>query len=213
VAVALVLAGCGAGANGVADLEPDAILDQAKEAVASASSVHVAGDFPSQGATVVLDLTLSSNGDATGTVTNDGLALNLLSVDGTSWYSADEAFWEARVGPELASQLGGKYVEIAETDTTFDAFIDWGTFWDKGVLAPSGTVTKGEETTFEGQPAVELVDSVDDGVLYVSTTGEALPLGIEGGKGGKVTFTDWNAALDVAGPPPEEVIDPATLSG
>jgi len=212
-AAVLVLGACSASSNGVADLGPDAILDQAKEAVDGASSVHIAGDFPSQGSTVALDLTLSATGDATGTVTNGGLALNLLSVDGTSWYTADEAFWEARVGPELAVQLGGKYVEIPQTDTTFDAFIDWGTFWDKGVLSPSGTVTKGEETTFDGQPAIQLVDSSDDGVLYVSTTGEALPLGIEGGKGGKVTFADWNAEVSVAAPPPEDVVDPARLSG
>jgi len=212
-AAVLVLGACGAGSNGVAELDPDAILDQVKEAVDGATSVHISGEFPSQGTKVALDLSLTSQGDATGTVTNDGLALNLLTVDGTSWYSADEAFWETRVGPELAAQLGGKYVEIAKTDTTFDAFIDWSTFWDKGVLSPSDTVTKGNESTFEGEAAIELIDSSDNGLLYVATTGEPLPLGIKGGEGGTVLFSDWNADVSVTPPPAEDVIDPAKLSG
>jgi hypothetical protein len=209
----LLLTGCGSESNGVADLDADAILEQVATTVDAASSVHVTGEIPGQGAAVTIDLMLTQAGDAIGSVTTDGLTLNLVAVDGTAWYTADEAFWDSRVGPDLASQLGGKYVEIAKGDTTFDAFLDWGTFWDQGVLLPAGKVAKGSETTFVGEPAIELVDSTDGGVLYIATTGETLPLGVDGGKGATVEFTDWNADVTVSAPAPEDVVDPAKLTG
>jgi hypothetical protein len=211
--IVLVLTGCSPASNGVADLDADAILERVATAVDAATSVHISGEIPGQGASVTIDLMLTQAGDATGSVTTDGLTLDLLSVDGSAWYTADEAFWASRVSPDLARQLGGRFVRISKGDTTFDAFLDWGTFWDQGVLSAEGDVSKGSETTFVGEPAIELVDSADGGVLYVATTGEARPLGVDRGNGASVSFTDWNEEVAVAAPDPEDVVNPAQLSG
>lgn len=213
-AAVLALAGCGGSStNGIDQLEPDAILTQARAAVDDASSVHVKGTIADGGNDLVLDLTLTADGGATGTLTNQGQTLTILAVDGEAWLSADAEFWTAQqAGSLLADQLAGKYVPIPKDDTTFTGFTDWSTFWDNG-LTPKGSVEKGDVTEYNGQQAQPLVQAKDGGTLYIALEGEPLPLGLDGGSGGSVTFEDWDADVTVTAPAPEDVVDPSKLGG
>lgn len=212
---ALVLAGCGGeDRNGVEDLEPDAVLEAVQTAVDEATSVHVVGSVDDGESELGLDLRLTADGGATGTITNQGQTITVLAVDGSSWFSADEAFWADQAGAELAAQLADKYVEIPDEDSSFSSFTDWDTFWED-LLDPEGEVEKGETTEVDGQPALELIDNegddAGDGVLLIALEGEPLPLSVEVSDGGSVTFQEWNEDVSIEAPAPEDIVDPATL--
>lgn len=198
--------------NGIQDLEPDEIVAEMQDAVGSATSVRATGGGASGGSTIEIDLQLGSDGDATGTLINQGQQIEILATGGTVYFSADEEFWTAQAGPEAAAQLAGKYVEVPADDDSFSNFADYDTFFDE-LLTSEGDVEVGEETTVDGVAALELIDTKDDGILYVALEGEPLPLKIVPAEGGELILADWNADFTVEAPAADEIVDPNTLLG
>ena len=77
-------------------------------------------------------------------------------------------------------------------------------------LTPSSDIAEGQTGSFEGQPAVALTSN--DGTMWVATTGQPLPLGIEqGSAGNKAAFTGWGASVTLPVPPADEVISIADV--
>lgn len=75
-----------------------------------------------------------------------------------------------------------------------------------------GELTKGTTKTIDGIEAIGL-DSSKGGTLFIATTGSAYPLELSkpGADGGTVSFTDWNASVDVS--EPSDALDYTQLTG
>jgi len=196
--------------NGVQNLSADQILKRTKAAVGAATSVHATGNLPSSGAAITLDMQLASNGDAQGSLTNNGQSVQLVSTGGTVYLSADLSFWTAQA-PAVAAQLAGKWVAVPTGAKSFGNVTDYTSFLGQ-LLTPQGTITKGDQTTVDGMPAITLVDSKNQGQLLVALQGDPLPLKVIGGDGSELALTDWNADFTVTAPPASEVVDPSTLA-
>lgn len=209
----LLLAGCGSSTNGVEDLSAVEILTEVRAAVRDASSAHLTGTIGSADTGIEIDLTLTADGGANGTLTNGEQVITLLAVDGTTWYAANEAFWTGKVDAAKVAEVADKYVKLPATDSTFDDFTDWDAFW-QGALDPEGVAQKGDVTEFDGRQVVELIDTKTDGVLYVALEGEPYPVGVRGGKDqGTVTLSDWNAPVTLEPPAEADTVDPALIGG
>jgi hypothetical protein len=225
VAAAAFLAGCGPKAdnttapttpasNGVEALPADEILTKATAALTAAKSYHVKGDITQEGQTSKLDFKVAGK-NLSGTVETKGLNIEIIKVGNDLYLKAPDAFWTSLLPPGKESSLAllrGKYVKA---DATSGAFATLGNaFTADEILKPEGTVSKGETKTFDGVPAIGLIDSKDKSVLYVATRGEPLPLAIESPDNkGVTTFTEYNQPVDIKAPPAAEVFDLKGLLG
>lgn len=103
LAAVAVLAGCGStGTNGVARKGAGSIVSTAEEAVLSATSVHIQGQFTSGSQPVALDLRLAKDKGAAGTVTIGNEVIELLRVGSDVYVKGDEQFYRS-----VLSRLGG----------------------------------------------------------------------------------------------------------
>jgi hypothetical protein len=222
---ALALAGCSssggssasspsATSNGVSDLTADQILAKTNEAAKSQSSVHLVGKGSSDGAPFALDMKLRKGGGGVGSVTQGTDTIQIITTGTDIYLKADKAYW-ARTGTAAAAELiGTRWVKAPASNASFEQLAKIGDFSSSldGFLKPSGTITKGDQSTVDGQAAIALVSS--SGKLWVATTGSPLPIKIESGTSGEgLTFGEWGATVDVPIPADSDVIDITKLQG
>lgn len=204
----ILLVGCSQG-NGVADLDADEILERMQSAVADSTSVRVVGAGVRGDSSVSVDLQLDSAGNATGHLDTNGQRVEIVSVDGSVYISAGDAFWTDQVGATFAGQLAGKFVRVPEGEPTLADLVDYDVFLEN-LLAPEGATEKGDETTVDDSPVVELIDAADDGRLFVALEGEPLPQKVVPSEGGELLLSDWNSPVSVETPAPDEIFEPST---
>ena len=80
-----------------------------------------------------------------------------------------------------------------------------------GLLEPEGSLTKGEITTVNGQPAITLSDS--KGKLNFSLLGKPYPIDLTDDKSNKLEFSDFDASVTITAPPTADVVDVTALIG
>jgi len=217
VAVA-VLAGCGGGSssNGVAAKTPAEILAAAKSAATQASAVHIAGSIQEGTTPLTLDLHLVAAKGGKGHMSESGVGFDIVRVGDKAYIRGSEAFYKQFGGASAAQLLKGKWLVGSATSGKFAALTpltDLQAFFT-GALGGHHTLTKGAETTVNGQKAIALKDGANGGTLYIATTGTPYPIELVSpgnGKQGKVTFDQWNTTVTITAP--KGAIDISKLSG
>lgn len=206
---------------GTAALPAAEILARAQAALAASESVRLRGGGSSEGSSFDLDMRYATGARAVGTVTANRQTVELRRLGDVIYLKATAAFWQQSAGAEAARVLGGKWLKAPLTDqrvAALAAFTDKDTF-TKEVLAPDGTVTKGERGTVNGTPAIGLrsAGSGGAGTLWVAATGAAVPLQLMPDAGttdaGRLDFLDYGRPVEVPVPPAAEVVDAARLGG
>jgi hypothetical protein len=217
VAATALLTGCGSEAdgaaapaspvssapagNGVAALEPSAIVAKAKAALQDATSFRVKGDDAEGGKTMKLDLKVKAGGDFTGSITKGKSTLELLAVDGKRYMRPDEAFFvetgtDAKQAKAIATVMGERWMLVPSNEKDLADLFSLG---DVDVLVkPEGKLSKGEARKIDGVPAIGVVETSDDAaVLFVATEGEPYPLAVEALDSGKrtMTFSDFGTSF------------------
>jgi hypothetical protein len=204
-----------ASANGIAALTADQALTKTKETALAQKSVHVAGKVTNAGQMMALDLHLQKGAPGYGSITVGGSTVQIVTTATDVYMKADKAFWTNVGSAAAAAAVGGRWVKAPASNASFKALSDFTNF-DVAVadiLKPTGTLTKGTEGTVSGQPALPLKDSTG-GQLWIATTGDPLPIQIDGQKAGEVVaFSDWNIPLTVPVPAAADVVDFTKLGG
>jgi hypothetical protein len=148
-------------------------------------------------------------------MTMGGATMTLLAVGGEVYFKANGTFWKQNGGPAgetMAQMMGNKWGKIKPGDKNFTGFRQ---FPDpKELLKPSSTLTKGEQETIAGVPAIAIIDSSDQSLLYVATTGEPYLLLIKGPKGdNQLVFSKFGASFnEVKKPAAGDVVDLSKLT-
>jgi len=201
--------------NGIAALTADQALTKAKDTAKVQKSVHVAGKVTNGGQTMALDLHLQKGAPGYGSITVAGSTVQIVTTTTDVYMKADKAFWTNLGSAAAAEAVGGRWVKAPASNASFKGLVDFTNF-DVAVaeiLKPTGTLTKGTEGTVNGQPALPLKDSTG-GQLWIATTGDPLPIQIDGEKAGEmVAFSDWNAAVTVPVPAAADTVDFTKLGG
>jgi hypothetical protein len=225
--VGLALSGCSsssgggstssasASSNGIASMTAAQVLDKASAAAKAQKSVHISGKGTNSGQSFSIDMRLSNGGVGTGSITIDSDTLTVLNTGSTVYIKADKAYWTKYASAAAASAIGDRWVKAPASDASYAglaSLADYSTSLD-GYLSPTGTPTKGQEKTVAGQPALGLVDT-DGGTLWVATTGDPLPLLIEGNgsSGGGMSFSDWNTTVQATEPAAADTVDLSQLA-
>ena len=222
---ALLLVGCGgkksASSNGEASKSAAQITADAKSAIAGATSVHVTGDGTAGGAKLARDLIYETgkNSGSSGHVSVSGLGFDIIRVNGKSYFKGAANFLLHFTSKDAAQLMAGKWFYVAGTwSYVADIVIGFSslaaltnpTALTDAIFSTAGSVSKGAETTIDGQPAIAIVAKNDDATPYVATTGPAYPLEIKPGGGGAIKFDDWNRPVSLTAP--KNPIDYAKLA-
>jgi hypothetical protein len=207
VLVLAALGGCGSGSsgNGVASKSPTEILTAAKAAADSASAVRVTGSTVTGGTPISLDLSLVAGKGGSGKLSQSGLSFELIEIDGTIYINGSPAFYSHFAGPAAAQLLHGKWLKASTSNASFaglSSLTDLRKLLDAALSSSHNSLTKVGISTVNGQPAVGVKDSGQNGTLYVATTGPAYPLEItkNGSGGGKITFSEWDKPVTLTAP-------------
>jgi hypothetical protein len=203
--------------NGVAALEPNAVVDKAMTALGSAKSFSLKGDINTEGKTIGLDVKVSGS-DVLGTMTIDGGKVELLRVGGQMYIRPDEKFWTQNAGADagatMVQLMGDRWAKLSSKDADFQEFFQIAE--PAELLKPEGALSKGATKTIGGVEAIGIVEAGSDGgTMYVATTGEPYPLLLEGPPGeGQIAFGDFGGAFDEIKPPAAaDVVDLDKLIG
>jgi len=209
------LVGCGgdddsSGESSIADLSANEILARTKTAVSAAKSVHASGDtVDDDGNKVKVDFRLSDGG-TTGSLTTEGATIEILAVGRDFYMKASKDAWTTLTGEAAAGELlAGRYVKVPSNEQSLKqiaSLADWDSFVEEA-LTPEGTPTKGETKQLGDVEVVGLVDSKDNGTLWIPVEDDPLPVQADSSDGGVIKFTEWGEPVSVKPPPADQVID------
>jgi hypothetical protein len=198
-------------ANGVEDLGPKQILNQARKAALSSRSVTMLGTSPAAS----LDLVVT-NDSSDGSRTAGETTLKTRVVDGVIYVKADRAYWTDAFTAKKAKRIGNKWVAGDLDNPKLRSFRQTSTMkplMDQ-FLVLNGRGEVGEVGVAAGQPAVPITSQA--GTTWVATTGKPYVLQItsapETGEDATVDFTDWNKKVVIKAPPKKQTISLADLA-
>ncbi len=201
--------------NGVAALQPVAIVDKAKAALKSAKSFHMKGTITDQGQKTALDFKIAG-GEVFGTMSVGTAKIQVLKAGGGQYMKPDAAFWKLTAGKQadaVVKKVGDKWVSVPASNKEFGSLF---TAADVDTLLQAdGQVAKGQPKVIAGTPAIGLVDKgTEGGTLYVATVGQPYPLELDGptAADGGIAFSEFGAAFDeIKAPAAADVLDLSKL--
>lgn len=204
----------GSGASSFAELDGQEIADASKEAMAALESVRVAGSFTSEGREFMLDVAMDAAGSCAGTVTTDGIAVEILGAGGETWIKPDAAFWATIVDEAQAAQLeaqtAGKWVSFGPGASGFEDFCDL-----EGIVGDDEdeeTYETGEVTDVDGAEAVAVTSTDEDGeesigYVLVDEPHHLVKVERTGEEAGTMSYTDFDVPVDAVAPAADEIVD------
>jgi hypothetical protein len=206
LAIALIaLAGCGGSSdNGVASKSASEILTAARNAVASARSVHIESQAAQGPLALKQNLDLARDGGHAH-ISGLGIDFEVIRTGNTLYLKGNPTFYR-RLGGAAAHASPGTWLKAPVKSgplAQFAAFTDLPGEVGR-LLSTAKPVTRGTTTTTNGQKTVELKQAgqLYAGKIYVATIGKPFPLEIAktGRETGRTTFTNWNQSISLPVP-------------
>jgi hypothetical protein len=201
---AAVLTACGGSDdNGEGAKKGPRVASDAASALEKADAVHITGGGTSNGVTSTVDLRLQGP-DATGSITQGGQKLQLVSVGGKVYVEAPSAFWaQSGVPQATAGALDGKWVIVPDSAAASVLPVTLKGLADELRKPTSGaTINDAVHTgTLNGKKVVVVTQS-DGSTLDVAATGSPYPLRTvdKGTNPGTVTASDFGKKTTITAP-------------
>ncbi|MBV8295050.1 MAG: hypothetical protein JOY55_25145 [Mycobacterium sp.] len=183
---AVVVSACGSSGGttpprpaGEVSKTADQIVADAQAALSAATSVHLSMTGQTKDGTQSFQLEITQAG-VKGTLDDAGVTANVIVVGGRS-YLQGQGFFAKYAGPVAASVIGNRWVQMPSgTDLGLSGLADPRTL-AICMVAGHGTLSKGTTSSFDGTPAIGVLDKGNapgdaPGTMEVATTGPAYPL-------------------------------------
>jgi hypothetical protein len=201
------------GTAGTAGRSTDQLVAQMKAAVANAASMHLAGRVATSGKATALDLDVLRAGGISGSITQNGVPLELIGAAGKVYVKATPAFLrELRASAGICSLMCGKYVQMSgAAGSQLDGSLNMASL-TRAFVTGLPRETRAGTTTVGGQQAVVLHGS-DGSTLDVAAHGTPYPLRViaPAGHHETLTFSQWNRVATPTAPPASKVINLSQL--
>lgn len=219
IAASIALTGCGGGSGsesaakpeGVSKLSAKRLLTKANQELQRRETVSVVGSATDDGTKIAFDMTYAGS-TVDGTITTDGLAIELLSDGSQAFFKGSDRFYEEAVGADAENfkkLVGGRWVLFDENDEQFSdlaSFVDRVKFLNE-LLKPEGPITKGKEKTIGGVECVPLNDT--KGTLWLNKKNGS-PVRVISGED-ELTF-DYATHRPAEAPGSRDIVDLAKLA-
>jgi hypothetical protein len=222
---ALALAGCEASGTSATNSsmtgparEPSAasLTSSMQTSVRNASGVHVAGQFSRNGVPLGIDLDVTKNGDAAGTISQRGTPLHIVATNSKIYIEVTPAFLRETSMPAVACAMAcGKWAELTQGeasqltgDLSMQKLLTALIFGEAQTSAQAPQLTKAGSTTVDGQPAW-LLRADDGSTVAVSAAATHYPLAARSGRSPHqvVTFSKWDSVPAPNPPPASQLLD------
>lgn len=202
-------------AEGFADQGYEDIKQAALDAMAELESVHVEADIQSEGQGAQLDVSMSADGNCTGTVSFGGISVEVLQAEDGAWFKPSQELLQQQFGdqaPAVSDFVGDSWVadtngDVTPTNCDLEGFI-------QQVIADEADETNTEVAGVEdldGEDVVRLnfTNEQGDGSAYILAEGEhyLAKLEVQGDEPGTVMFSEFNEEVSTEAPAPDEVVD------
>lgn len=204
------------------DTPIDQIGDDVEKAMNGLETVHLAGNIvDDEGQKILMDVTVSRGGDCEGSLQIENVgSMEILAVEGVSYFKADDAFWKSQ-GGEQASVITGLIGDKWTTDSTdpegFAELCDLDELLSDlnsdDVAGDDSKVTGTQDVS--GQEAVTISFSSDDGnqgTAYVAADDPHYFLRFDVEEEGAMGFSRFDEPLEVEKPADSEIFDLADLN-
>ncbi|MFE0105230.1 hypothetical protein [Streptomyces sp. NPDC059009] len=216
-----------------ADLSAQEIFDKSRTATEGATSLRIkvdaggtGGDRTSESASAMpsVDLALDRKGDCTGTITEDGAAIELIKKGAKVWIKPDAAFWQR----ELPGKDGEAAQELLKNrylyGTTADPMLkdvadacDLGKFLQDDDEDKPTNLQKGGTSSVDGTKVVKLTGKEDGKPVtyYVAAEGKPYMIKAEGEDDGQklsAMFSDYDKPVPSKTPSADETVDVSKLN-
>lgn len=204
------------------DTPIDQIGDDVEKAMDALETVHLAGNIvDDEGQKILMDVTVSRGGDCEGSLQIENVgSMEILAVEGVSYFKADDAFWKSQ-GGEQASVITGLIGDKWTTDSTdpegFAELCDLDELLSDlnsdDVAGDDSKVTGTQDVS--GQEAVTISFSSDDGnqgTAYVAADDPHYFLRFDVEEEGAMGFSRFDEPLEVEKPADSEIFDLADLN-
>jgi len=200
--------------GGLDALSADDIAKKAIDRLTKASSVRIRGSLSDSGDKITIDETEVLGKGCEGTFVLNGKGSFQIKIVGAStWIDPDQAFWKSQglKDPTAVAMLSGKWIKLSPKSdlSALAQLCTLPALLGKQMSDPAGLgLQKGETSTRNGQQALALKDSGNQGTLYVSTNAapELLELASTADKT-TLTFSNYDAKVTLAAPPAAKTID------
>ncbi|MDK3255311.1 lipoprotein [Blastococcus capsensis] len=210
-AAALLLTACGSSGPLDGKTGPE-VAAAAADALEEAGSFHVSGEVTSGGEEAEVDLHVQGE-DLIGSITTEGVELQLLGLDGSVYLQAPPDFWASFGMPEeMAAGFDGQWLVVpGEAMAEFDDFSLDG-FVEQFRDPESQVQEEVTEDEVDGQEVV-VVEQEDGSKLFVANDEPSYPVRItnEGDSSGTVTFSRFGEEEDISAP--SDAIDLMEMMG
>lgn len=204
------------------DTPIDQIGDDVEKAMKELDTVHLAGNFvDDEGQKILMDVTVSRTGDCEGSMQIAEVgSMEIIGVDGVSYFKADEAFWKSQGGEQasvILGLIGDKWTTDSSDPEGFAELCDLDELLSDlnsdDVSGDDSKVTGTEEVS--GMETVTIDFTSDDGnpgVAYVAAEDPHYFVRFEVEEEGSMVFSRFDEPLDVQKPADSEIFDLAKLN-
>jgi hypothetical protein len=212
-AIAL-LSGCGG--NDFAEGSADDIVKAASADMKALSSMRMQGELTASDQAITIDLALNTDGDCQGSIGVMGGKAEIIQQGDQAWFKPDQAFWEATAAEQadqIVQLVGDKWVVLPTGDDSFTSFCDLDTLLEDIGNGPDSETTKGDTDEVDGEDTVIVKSTSDNGdpvQAWIATDDPHHILKMQvtsGDEPGTITFSDFDADLEIEPPADDEVID------
>lgn len=189
------------------------LVTQMKSAVRDAGSMHLTGRVTTGGKSTALDLSVLRSGGLDGSITQNGVPLELIGTGGKVYIKATPAFLrELRAPSGVCSLMCGKYVQMSRAAASQLSGSLNMTSLTRAFVTGLPHVTRSGTGAVAGQPTVVL-RGADGSTLDVAAHGRPYPVRVVAPPGHHetLTFSRWNKVAAPAAPPASKVINLSQL--
>ncbi|HWJ09158.1 MAG TPA: hypothetical protein VNS46_07260 [Nocardioides sp.] len=204
------------------DTPVDQIGEDVEEAMKALETVHLAGNITDdEDQKILMDVTVSRGGDCEGSMQIEGVgSMEILGVEGVSYFKADDAFWRSQGGEEasaITGLIGDKWTTDSSDPEGFAELCDL----DQLLSDLNSDDVGGEDSKVTGTQDVSGIETVtigftsDDGnpgVAYVAAEDPHYFVRFDVPEEGAMMFSRFDEPLDVQKPADSEIFDLAELS-
>jgi hypothetical protein len=204
----------GTSGGAFADQSYDDIKQAALDAMGSLEALHVTADISSEGQSSNLDLSMSTDGSCSGSISFGPASAELLRTADGAWYKPNADLLAASL-PEQTEEairfVGDSWV-VDAGDTVSGNNCDLESFVDQlsDDEAETDTAVAGVED-LDGQDVVKLTytNAAGDGTAYILVDGEHYIVKIEtsGTQEGTAAFSEFDEKVDTEAPADDEIVD------